>query len=117
MQQHLKKKNQRKKRKLRIRKKINGSELRPRLVVFRSLRHVYAQLIDDVSHRTLVGASSLKLGLKSGNKDAAQKVGELVAQKASVKGIKSVCFDRNGYRYHGVVKVLADAARKEGLIF
>ena len=104
-------------RKRRIRKEIFGIPGKPRLSVYRSLRHVYAQLVDDLNSKTLAHASSLKLGLKSGNRQAAEQVGALIAQKAKQLKIEKVAFDRNGFLYHGVVKNLADAARKEGLKF
>lgn len=107
---------------LRIRQQVRGTAARPRLAAFRSLKHIYAQLIDDDTGRTLVAASSLspelRAGLKSGgNAAAAKRVGELVAQKARAAGIERVVFDRAGYRYHGRVKALADAARAGGLQF
>ncbi len=106
----------------RVRKKINGTAETPRLSVFRSSKHIYAQIIDDVSSTTLVAASSLDEALKgkleySGNKDAAKEVGKLIATKAIEKGIKQVVFDRGGYLYHGRVKELADGAREAGLEF
>jgi large subunit ribosomal protein L18 len=106
------------KKKIRIRKSVFGSDVRPRLSIFKSVKHVYAQVIDDLTGRTLVSASSLEEGLgeKSG-KDAAQSVGQAVAQRAKEKSIETVVFDRNGYRYHGRVKALADAAREAGLKF
>lgn len=110
------------KRHLRVRKKIAGSEMRPRLNVYRSLNNIYAQLIDDEKGTTLIAASSLSPELKGkiangGNKEAASAVGTLVAQKALEKGISKVVFDRGGYIYHGRVKALADAAREAGLEF
>ena len=106
---------------LRLRRKLEGSPERPRLCVFRSLKHIYAQVIDDVSGRTLVAAGTQDepLGtLKSkGSCAAAAKVGELVASKAREAGIKAVCFDRGGCKYHGRIKALAEAARKAGLKF
>ena len=104
----------------RVRKKISGTPERPRLNVFRSLNHIYAQIIDDIAGSTLVAASTLDEALKgtlagSGNKDAAKAVGLLIARKAQDKGIKSVVFDRGGYLYHGRVKELAEAAREGGL--
>ncbi len=102
--------------KIRIRKTVNGSPERPRLCVFRSGRHMYAQVIDDVSGTVLVSASSLKVEDKSG-KDLAHFVGTEVAKKAIAKNLKSVVFDRNGYLYHGRVKSLADGAREGGLSF
>jgi large subunit ribosomal protein L18 len=110
----------RKKRHGRVRSKLSGTAARPRLNVFRSSKHIYAQLIDDVSSVTLVSASTLdkELNIESaGNVDAAIKVGELVAKRAVEKGIKAVVFDRGGYLYHGRVKALADAAREAGLEF
>lgn len=106
----------------RLRKKIKGTPERPRLNVFRSLNHIYAQIIDDTTGNTLVTASTLDVSLKGklksgGNKEAAKEVGRLIAQKAAEKGIKSVVFDRGGYIYHGRVKELADAAREAGLEF
>ncbi|AYA74126.1 MULTISPECIES: 50S ribosomal protein L18 [Robertmurraya] len=110
----------RKKRHARVRSKLSGTAARPRLNVFRSSKHIYAQLIDDVSGVTLASASTLdkEIGLEStGNVDAAVKVGELVAKRAVEKGVKAVVFDRGGYLYHGRVKALADAARENGLEF
>ncbi|WP_100332804.1 50S ribosomal protein L18 [Bacillus xiapuensis] len=110
----------RKKRHARVRAKISGTESRPRLNIFRSNKHLYAQVIDDMNGVTLVSASTIEkdLGLDiTGNSEAAAKVGELVAKRASEKGIKSVVFDRGGYLYHGRVKALADAARENGLEF
>lgn len=104
------------KRKVRIRKKVNGTAERPRLCVFRSTSHIYAQVIDDVAGKILVSASSLKLGNKSG-KDLAQEVGSKIGKQATEKSIKSVVFDRGGYVYHGRIKTLADAAREAGLEF
>lgn len=107
---------------LRVRKKVKGVAERPRLNVFRSLKHIYAQVIDDTTGNTLVSASSKDEAIKGsitfgGNKDAAKEVGKLVAQKALDKGIKTVVFDRGGYIYHGRVKELAEAAREAGLEF
>jgi large subunit ribosomal protein L18 len=110
----------RKKRHARVRRKVFGTAERPRLNVFRSNKHIYAQVIDDVKAVTLVSASTLdkEFNLEStGNVEAAKKVGELVAKRALEKGIKSVVFDRGGYLYHGRVKALADAAREAGLEF
>lgn len=110
----------RKKRHLRIRKRVIGSAVRPRLNVFRSSKHIYAQLIDDVTGATITSASSLdkELGLKNGaNTEAAAAVGSLIAKKAQEKGLTDVIFDRGGYLYHGRVKALADAAREAGLQF
>jgi len=108
-------------RKVRIRKKITGTTVRPRLVVYRSNLHTYAQIINDETGQTLVSASSLALS-KSGetlkcNKASATKVGLEVAAKAKAQAIESVVFDRNGYLYHGIIKALADGAREGGLKF
>ncbi len=112
----------RKRRKLRIRKSVIGTPERPRLTVFRSARHLYAQVIDDLSGCTLASASTLSKDLRGvlgeGNKtDAAKKVGVLVAELCKSKDINKVVFDRNGYLYHGRVRALANAARKGGLDF
>jgi large subunit ribosomal protein L18 len=112
----------REKRKARIRKKIEGSPERPRLSVFRSARHVYAQVIDDAAGMTLVSASSVETEVKEKprfeNKIAmATFIGKLVAQRALDKGIKQVVFDRNGFLYHGRVKAISDGAREAGLDF
>jgi large subunit ribosomal protein L18 len=102
--------------KFRIRKSVNGTAERPRLSVFRSNKQIYAQVINDLTGKTLASASSL--GLEAMPKvQQAQKVGEQVAEKAKAAGVESVVFDRNGYLYHGRVKKLADAARKGGLKF
>ena len=111
-----KKEKRRMKIKFRIRKNVNGTAERPRLSVFRSNKQIYALVINDITGTTLASASSL--GLEKMPKDEqAQKVGELIAQKAQAAGIEAVVFDRNGYLYHGRVKELADAARKGGLNF
>ena len=107
---------------IRVRRKVKGTPERPRLNVFRSLKQIYAQVIDDTTGTTIVAASTLDEALKGkvkfgGNKEAAIEVGKLVAQKAIDKGIKQVVFDRGGYIYHGRVKELADAAREAGLEF
>ncbi|NWF99897.1 MAG: 50S ribosomal protein L18 [Thermoanaerobaculaceae bacterium] len=107
---------------LRIRKVVSGTSERPRLVVFRSLNNVYAQLIDDVAGVTLVAASTLDASIRSGlthggNRAAGRAVGKSLAERAKEKGISQVVFDRAGFRYHGVVKELADAAREAGLQF
>lgn len=106
-------------RKKHIRKLISGTTERPRLSVFRSARHIYAQLIDDVTRKTLASANSLEKEFEGngGNKGGAKKVGELIAARAAEKGISNVVFDRNGYLYHGRVKALADSAREAGLKF
>ena len=112
----------RQRRKAHIRKHLRGTQERPRLSVFRSANHIYAQIVDDIDGRTLVAASTLSPELKDleghrGNRAAASKVGELIAQKALGAGIEQVAFDRNGFLYHGRVKALADAARGAGLKF
>ena len=112
----------RERRKFRIRTKISGTTERPRLSVFRSARHIYAQVIDDTTGATLAAASTLSRDLKGsvdeGNKtDAAKKVGALIAKICLGKSLDKVVFDRNGYLYHGRVKALADAAREAGLNF
>jgi len=104
-------------RKKHIRKVVHGTAEKPRLSVFRSARHIYAQLIDDETHRTLASASSLGLEGQGGNRDAAATVGRLLAEAAKQKSISQVVFDRNGYLYHGRVAALADAAREAGLQF
>ncbi len=105
------------KKKIRIRKKVNGSPERPRLCVFRSLNHIYAQVIDDTTATTLVAATSLDGGEKLSGMDQAKLVGKKVAEAAQAKQIKNVVFDRNGFIYHGRVKALADSARESGLNF
>lgn len=106
------------KRHQRLRNKISGTPERPRLNVFRSGLHIYAQLIDDVNSKTLASASSLSLKLeKGGNVEAAKQVGTAIAEEAQKVDIKSVVFDRSGYLYHGRVKALAEAAREAGLDF
>jgi large subunit ribosomal protein L18 len=105
---------------LRIRKKISGTAQRPRLVVFRSLKHIYAQLVDDERGHTLVAASDLSKDLvreKPGKVGTAYAVGKLLAEKAKALGIGRVVFDRAGYRYHGRVRALAEGAREGGLEF
>ena len=103
----------------RLRKKIRGEVTRPRLAVFRSNKHIVAQVIDDRAGRTLASASSLEADLKSGggNKESAKKVGARVAERAKAAGISKVVFDRGGFLYHGRVAALADAAREAGLEF
>ena len=110
------------KRQTRVRKKITGSPARPRLNVFKSARHIYAQLIDDTTGVTLVAASTLMEGVSeglayTGNIEAASKVGAAIAKKALEKDITAVVFDRNGFLYHGRIKALAEAARENGLSF
>ena len=112
----------RERRKLRIRKRVNGTAERPRLSVFRSARHIYAQIIDDASGTTLAAASTLSKELEGqlaeDNKvNAAKKVGKLIAKACKDKGITKIVFDRNGYLYHGRVSALAQAAREAGLEF
>ena len=112
----------REKRQARVRKKVVGSVERPRLCVFRSSKHIYAQIIEDVTGETLASASTVAKGADdtvkySGNVEAAKVVGKLIAEKALAKDIKQVVFDRNGFLYHGRIKALADAAREAGLTF
>ena len=113
----------RQKRKRRVRKKIKGTSERPRLSVFKSSKHIYAQVIDDTEAKTLVNASSLSkeirphIGSKGGNKEGAALIGKYIAERAMKKGVKRVVFDRNGFLYHGRIKLLADAAREHGLEF
>src|SRR6056297_115961 len=117
-----KKRNPRKSRQNRVRAKVFGTPDRPRLNVFRSLNNIYAQVIDDVSGHTIASANSAEEKMKAelehgGNVDAATAVGKLVAERAIEKDVKKVVFDRAGYKYHGRVKALAEAAREEGLEF
>jgi large subunit ribosomal protein L18 len=106
------------KKKMRIRKEIAGTTERPRMTVFKSLAHLYVQLIDDTAGRTLVSCSTLDGELAGkNNKEGAKKIGALVAKRAQEKNITAVVFDRNGYRYHGKIKELADSAREAGLKF
>lgn len=109
------------KRKARIKYKIRGTQEQPRLCVYKSLNHIYAQIIDDVAQATIVSASTLEARVKSltrgSNLKSAKIVGEIIANKAKDKGIKEVVFDRNGYEYHGKVAALADSARAAGLKF
>lgn len=117
------KKERRTRRKLRVRKKVTGTPERYRLSVYRSLKHIYAQIIDDTQNMTLVSASTVEkeiagsAGNESTKSDGSKAVGALLAQRALAKNISSVAFDRNGYIYHGRVKALADAAREAGLQF
>ena len=104
----------------RIRKKVRGTSDRPRLAVYRSLNHIYAQVIDDVSGKTLATASTAEkelAGKSGGNVEAAKKIGKAIAERAQKAGISNVVFDRGGYLYHGRVAALADAAREAGLEF
>jgi large subunit ribosomal protein L18 len=104
---------------VRIRRKVSGTAERPRLSVKKSLKHIYVQVIDDASGKTIVAASSREAdaGAKGANAAAAKAVGALIAKKAKDKGVKRVVFDRGGYQYHGNIKALADAARENGLEF
>jgi len=102
----------------RIRRKVRGSTERPRLAIYRSLNHIYAQVIDDRMGQTLVSASSTEKDLRTnggGNLDAARRIGQVIAERALAKGIEQVVFDRGGYLYHGRIKALTDAARAAGL--
>lgn len=105
----------------RVRRRVTGSSERPRLAVFRSNQHIYAQIIDDAQHHTLVAASTLEADLRQegvgSNKEASAKVGKLLAERALAQGITQVVFDRGGNLYHGRVAALADAAREAGLSF
>jgi len=112
----------REKRKARIRRKVSGTAARPRLTVYKSLKHMYAQLVDDTTGKTLVSVSTGSKALKNEVKDddktaAAKKVGEAIARAAKEKGIEAVVFDRNGFDYHGRVQAVAAAAREAGLKF
>jgi|SRR6056297_163999 len=112
----------RRKRHLRVRKKVSGTPAKPRMAVFRSEKHMYAQIIDDTTHHTLCTSSTLNSELKTAldktwDKAAAEKVGEDIAKKAKEAGIEEVVFDRGGFKYHGRVKALADGARNAGLKF
>lgn len=114
------KEQRRQRRKMRVRRRVFGTAQRPRLTVFRSLQNIYAQMIDDQTGRTLVEASSvskeLRDGLKyGGNAAAAAEVGALLARRAAAKGIKEAAMDRNGYKFHGRLKALAEAVRKAGI--
>ena len=113
---------QRKRRSYRVRKRLRGTPERPRLSVARSHKHISAQIIDDLSGKTLAAASTLEKALAGkakhgGNKDAAQKIGKVIAERATSAGVTEVCFDRGPYRYHGRVAALATAAREGGLSF
>lgn len=114
------KKQRRRRRRMRVRKRAFGTPDRPRLTVFRSLQHIYAQLIDDTAGRTLADASTRNKDVKTsikrgGNVAAANEVGKVLGQRATAQGIKTAVFDRNGYRFHGRVKALAEGAREAGL--
>jgi large subunit ribosomal protein L18 len=110
-------KTNRSKRHRRVRVHVSGTQERPRLSVFRSLNHVYAQLIDDGASRTLAAASTVGLKSKKNGMEEAAKVGQAIAAKAKAAGVSSVVFDRGGFLYHGRIKALADAAREAGLEF
>jgi len=106
----------------RITKKIQGNQERPRLVIFRSKKHIRVQLVDDSAQKVITGCSTLNKefkskGAKTADKEAAKQIGKIIAQKAQSLGIKNVSFDRSGYKYHGRIKSLADGAREEGLKF
>ncbi len=105
------------KKKIRIRKVVKGTSERPRLCVFRSTKHIYVQVINDVDQSTLLSVSSLSIDLKNGSKESAKTVGLKIAEEAKKKGITNVVFDRNGFIYHGRVQSLADGAREGGLNF
>lgn len=109
----------RKRRHVRVRGRVSGTTMRPRLNVYRSNKHIYAQLVDDASGSTLASASTVEKALEGsgGNVEAAKKIGTLIAERAIEKGFKSVVFDRGGYLYHGRIQALADAARDAGLEF
>ena len=116
------KKAMRLKRKKRIRTKVSGTSDRPRLTVFRSAKHIYAQIVDDTRGQTLISASTMEKQMREKEKaenkvSTADEIGKLVAKRALDKGISSVVFDRNGYKYHGRVKALSDGARETGLDF
>lgn len=117
MNRNVKKAEMKERRHRRIRGKLSGSPARPRMCVFRSHKQIYVQVIDDIAGQTLVCASSLAMDTKGGNIAGAKTVGAEIARKALEKGIHEVAFDRAGYRYHGRIKALADAAREAGLKF
>lgn len=104
-------------RKAGIRKRVMGTPQRPRLTVYRSLNHIYAQVIDDLEGKTLLAASSIAAGASGGNCQGAADVGKRLAENAKTAGIAEVAFDRNGFRFHGRIKALANAARESGLKF
>lgn len=110
----------RKRRHFRVRKKVSGTAARPRLSVFRSARHIYAQVVDDVQGHTIAAASTMEPALRSkatGNTDAAKEVGRLLAERARAAGVTAVVFDRGGFQFHGRIAALAQAAREAGLEF
>jgi large subunit ribosomal protein L18 len=113
---------QRQRRRFRVRRSIRGTTERPRLTIFRTHKHIYAQVVDDSTGRTLASASSMDKALRDGlgfggNKQAAEAIGKAVAERAKAAGVSQVCFDRGSFRYHGRVAVLAEAARAAGLQF
>ncbi|MEI6657308.1 MAG: 50S ribosomal protein L18 [Planctomycetota bacterium] len=113
---------QRQRRRFRVRRSIRGTTDRPRLTIFRTHKHIYAQVVDDSTGRTLASASSMDKALRDGlgfggNKQAAEAIGKAVAERAKAAGVSQVCFDRGSFRYHGRVAVLAEAARAAGLQF
>jgi large subunit ribosomal protein L18 len=113
---------QRQRRRFRVRRSIRGTTDRPRLTIFRTHKHIYAQVVDDSTGRTLASASSMDRALRDGlgfggNKQAAEAIGKAVAERAKAAGVSQVCFDRGSFRYHGRVAVLAEAARAAGLQF
>ena len=112
-------KTERERRHLRVRKKVSGTQERPRLCVYRSNTNIYVQIIDDVAQKTLAAASTLdkEVKTKHANKEAAKEVGALIAKRAKSKKIENVVFDRGGYIYHGIIKELAESAREGGLKF
>jgi large subunit ribosomal protein L18 len=120
MDRQKKKAVRRSRRRVGIRRKVNGTPTRPRLTVYRSLNHIYAQVIDDTSGRTIAAASTRDKDVSaevSGNIDAAAVVGKQIAERAKAAGVSAVAMDRSGFRYHGRIKALADAAREAGLQF
>lgn len=118
MDKNAHKRQRRTRRRRRIRKRLFGTPARPRLTVFRSNKQIYAQLVNDVAGRTLASANTLNLGLQKGSDtDAARQVGAKLAERAKDAGVEQATFDRGGYRYHGRIKALADAAREGGLDF
>jgi large subunit ribosomal protein L18 len=120
MNKNIHKQTRRSRRRIGIRKRISGTAERPRLSIYKSLNHMYAQVIDDLDGRTLAAASTNDKGVtieKTGNSAAAAAVGEAIAKKAKAAGVTKVVFDRGGFKYHGRVKALGDAARKAGLQF
>ncbi|MBX7259181.1 MAG: 50S ribosomal protein L18 [Candidatus Hydrogenedentes bacterium] len=117
MERHFRKQYKLERRRNRVRKKVSGTSEMPRLTVRRSLKHIYAQIVDDTAGKTLTSESSVALKITGGNVDAAKAVGKAIAEKALSASIKKVCFDRNGRLFHGRIKALADAAREAGLEF